>query len=74
MRVLNGLTDLDEQFETLTAGELVLSAVVGDLAAARQFHHEIGPARVSRTRIENFSDVGMVHHRQRLPFSVEANG
>ncbi len=52
--------------------QIVLIAVVRDGNAAHQFHHEIGPARVRRPRIENLGDVGMIHHRQRLPLGLEA--
>ena len=44
MRVLDGVTDLDEEIEPFLGGELVLVAVIGDLDPAHQFHHEVGPA------------------------------
>ena len=73
VRVLDGLADLDEQVEPFLGGEIILVAVVGDADAAHQFHHEIRPAQ-SRCvpRIEHLGDVGMIHHRQRLPFRLEA--
>ena len=44
MRVWDRAADLDEQVQTLSRGELVLIAVIGDLDAADQFHHEVRPA------------------------------
>ena len=44
MRVLDGVTDLDEQVEPVLGGELRLVAVVGDADAADQFHDEVGTA------------------------------
>jgi hypothetical protein len=43
MRVLDGLANLDEQIEPFLGGEVGLVAVVGDLDAAHQFHHEVRP-------------------------------
>ena len=51
--------------------ELVLVAILGDLDAAHQFHHEVRPARFGRAGIEHLGDVGMVHHRQRLALRLE---
>ena len=51
---------------------LVLVAELGDRNAAHQFHHEVGPARVGRARVEHLGDVRMIHHRQRLPLGLEA--
>ena len=39
--------------------------------APHQFHHEIGPARLGRARIQHLGDVRMIHHRQRLPLRLE---
>ena len=52
-------------------GEIVLVAVIGDLDAAHQFHHEIRPARVRRAGVQHLGDVRMIHHRQRLPLRLE---
>ena len=71
MRVLDGLANLDEQVEPFLGGEIVLVAVIGDADAAHQFHHEVRPARFGRARIQHLGDVGMIHHRQRLPFRLE---
>ena len=71
MGVLDRVANLDEQLEPLTRIELVLVAVVGDRNAPHQFHHEVGPARFGGAGIEDPGDVGMVHHRQRLPLGLE---
>ena len=54
------------------SGELVLVAVVGQRDAVDQLHHEIGPARVGRPRVEHLGDVGVVHQGQGLPLGLEA--
>src|SRR5262249_27460755 len=40
--------------------------------ALDELHHEIGPARFSRATVENTGDVGMIHHRQRLPLGLKS--
>ena len=72
VRVLDGLTDLCEKFQPFFGGKIVLVAVVRDLAATHQFHDEVRPARVCRTGIEHFGNVGMIHERQGLALSLEA--
>ena len=37
-----------------------------------QFHDEVGPAGVGGAAVEDFGDVRMVHHGQRLPLDFEA--
>ena len=37
-----------------------------------QLHHEVGPAGVGGAGLEHLGDVGVVHHRQRLPLGLEA--
>ena len=71
VRMLDRLTNLDEQFEPFLGGKLVLVAVIGDANAPHQFHHKVGPARFGCARIQHFSDVGMIHHRQRLPLRLK---
>ena len=61
-----------KKLQALWNAELVLVAVLGDGDALHQFHHEVGPAGVGRAGIEDLGDVGMVHHRQRLPLGLEA--
>ena len=45
VRVLNRLTDLDEQIEPLLGGEIRLVAVIRDPAALDPFHDEVRAAR-----------------------------
>jgi hypothetical protein len=45
-------------------------AVIGAGNALHQFHHEIGPAGVGRATVEGASDVGVLHHRQRLALGI----
>ena len=71
MRVLNRLANLDEQFEALIGGKIVLVAEVGDLDTAHQLHHKEGPTRVGRARVEHARDVWVIHQRQRLPFRLK---
>ncbi len=73
VRMLDGTTNLDEQFEPLASGKMVLVAVVGDLYPAHQVHHEERPARLSGTRIQHLGDIRMVHQGQRLPLGLEAS-
>ncbi len=62
---------LDEQIKPFPGGEIGLVAVVGDLDAAHQFHDEEGPARVGRAGVEHPGDIGVVHHRERLPLRLK---
>ena len=70
--VLDGVADLDEQLQPLGGVELLVVAVLGDGDALDQLHHEVRPASVGAAGIEHAGDVGMVHHRQRLPLGLEA--
>ena len=72
VRMLDGLANLDEQVETFAGAEIVLIAVIGDFDPAHQFHHEVGPARLRSSSIEDLGDVRMVHQRQRLPLCFKA--
>ena len=53
-------------------GELLVVAVLGDGDALDQLHREVGPAALGAAGVEHAGDVGMVHHRQRLPLGLEA--
>ena len=70
--VLDGVTDLREQFQPFVGGKIILVALVRDFNAAHQLHDEVRPARLSRAGIENFRDVRMIHQRQRLPLRLES--
>jgi hypothetical protein len=72
MRVLDGVADGDEERDALVGRELLVIAVVGDLHSANELHHEIGPPVLCRAGVENFRDVRVIHHRERLPLLLEA--
>ena len=67
MRVLDGLTNLHEQVESLPCGKILLVAVVGDPKSPNEFHYEVGSAGLRGAAVENLRDVRMVHQSQRLP-------
>ncbi len=69
--MLNRLADGDEQIEAFLGCEAVAIAVLGDRDALDQLHHEEWPAGVGGTRIQNASDVGVVHDGQGLAFGLE---
>src|SRR2546427_9404561 len=50
----------------------MLVAIFGDFSATNKFHDKIRPARLRCSGIEYFGNVGMVHQRERLSFSVES--
>ena len=70
--MLNGLTDLREQFQSFAKWQVLLVAVFRNLHAPDELHHKIGAAAVCRSRVENFGDIRMVHHRDRLSLRFEA--
>ena len=72
MGVLHGLADRDKQLQSLARAQIALVAILGDRHARNQLHHEIRPTMLRRSRIEDLGDVGMVHHRQRLPLRLKA--
>ena len=61
-----------EQFEPLADGEPLAVAVIGDRDATDELHDEVGAARFGRPSVVDLGDVGMLHHRQRLPLGLEA--
>ncbi len=71
--VLNGLADRREQFQPLVeVSSCCIVAKLRDRDPLDQFHHKVGPAGLSGTGVEYLGDVGMVHHRQSLPFGFKA--
>ncbi len=70
--VLHRPADREEQLQPLAGRQLVLVAELGDRDALDQLHDEVRSARVGGTRVEDASDVRVVHHGQRLPLGVEA--
>ena len=71
MRVLDGLADRHEQFEPLARSGDCSVAVFGDRDAVDQFHHEVRPPAVGRSRVEHLGDVRVIHERQRLTLGFE---
>src|ERR1019366_10305328 len=61
-----------EEFEPLLGWKMILVAIVGDLDAPDQLHHEKRPASLGGTRVKHFSDVRMIHQGQRLPLRLKA--
>ena len=70
--VLDRLANLGEEVESVFGRELVFVAILIDRNAFDQFHHEVGSTGVSGSGVEDFGDVGMVHHRERLAFGLKA--
>src|SRR2546425_12109762 len=73
MRVLNGVADLREEGEALTRGQIVLVAILCDGNAPYQLHHEVRPAPVGHTGVEDLGNVWMIHQRQRLTLGLETS-
>ena len=71
VRVLNCMTNLNEKVQTLLGRERVLIAVFRDFDPADELHHEIRPPRLCRSCVKHLRDVRMIHHRERLAFSLE---
>ena len=69
--MLNRVANRHEEFEPLTSAQVGLVAILRDRDTLHQFHHEIRTPRLRRTRVENFGDVRVIHHRQRLAFRLE---
>src|SRR6185369_5646016 len=53
MRVLDGVTNLNEQFQSLVNGQILLIAVICDGNTAHQFHYEVRPSRFRRPGVEH---------------------
>ena len=71
MGVLDGLTNGDEEFQAFLGRQFVFVAILGDGDAPDQFHHEKGTAVVGGPGVEDFGDVGGIHHGQGLTFRFE---
>ena len=71
MRVLDSLADRNEQLEPLSRRELGLVAELHQRQAVDQFHHEERLTAGRQAAVEHTGDVGMIHHRQGLPFLLE---
>ncbi len=72
MGVLHGIADLHEQPQSLGNVQPRCFTVFGDRHALNVLHDEEGPARFRQPAVQHLSDVGVVHHGQRLPLGLEA--
>ena len=72
MSVADGVADLPEEQEAFLEIELMLIGVGGDLSAADELHHEVGPSVLGEAGIVDLSDSRMCHQSQRLALDVEA--
>ena len=72
VRMLDGVAHLREKFQALLDAVLVAVAEVGDGLALHQLHHEVVASIVGDAAVDHLGDVGMIHHRQRLAFQLEA--
>ena len=72
VRVLHAAADAEEELEPLAEIEAVPVAVVGDRLAGDELHDEVGQPLVGGAGVEHAGDVGVVHHRERLPLALEA--
>ena len=71
VRVLDPAADADEELEPLAEIEAVPVAVVVIGIARHQLHHEVGEALIGGAGVERAGDVGVIHHRERLPLALE---
>ena len=72
VRMLNGLANDREQFQTRRDGQCVRITIFRDRHAANQFHGEPWPPCFGSAGVEHPGNVGMVHHCKGLPFRFEA--
>ena len=70
--VLDRMTDLDEQRESVLGAKTVLVAVVCNGDSLNQFHHEVRPTGLSGPGINNFGDIGVIHQGQDLAFCFKS--
>ena len=70
--VLNSLANQNKELQTFSSHHIALIAEVRDRNATDQLHNEVRPARLGCSGVEDLSDVGMVHDRQRLAFGLES--
>jgi len=72
MRMLHGITDLEEELQPFFDGQLVSVTMLSDGHAGHEFHDKIGPASFCRSGVIDARDVRMIEKRQRLPLGLEA--
>jgi hypothetical protein len=71
MRMLHCLADRYEEFQPLSGGEPRLVTESGVRQAVDQLHGEEPLAGGRQAAVEHACDIGMIHHRERLPFLLE---
>ena len=71
MSVLDRLTNLPEQLESLLNGHPGIVAVRGKRNSLHILHHKEWPPMLGQSAIENLGDVGMIHQGQCLPLGLE---
>ena len=71
MGVLDRVTDVLEQCQSLAKIQPMLVTVLRDRHTLDHFHHEIGSPRFRGSRVEDLGDVGMIHHRQCLSLGLK---
>ena len=72
VRVLHAAAHAEEELEPVTQIEVVPVAVGRDRLAGHQLHDEVGEPLVGGAGFERAGDVGVIHHRERLPLALEA--
>ncbi len=71
VRVLHGVADGDEQFQTLARGKAMLVGVLDDRDAFDKLHDEVRASCIGCPCINHPCDVGVVHKGQGLPFGLK---
>src|SRR5258705_2168763 len=72
VRMLYRVADLGEEVQTSVDREGMSVAIIGDLDAINQFHHEIRPPTFRCARIEYARNIRMIHQSKRLPLGFKA--
>src|ERR1022692_249425 len=72
MSVVDGVTYLAKEFQTLPRAQTMAVAIFRNGNTAHVLHGEIRHAALSRAGIQHARDIRMVHHLQRLAFGFEA--
>ena len=73
MRVLNGVTDRQEQLQPLAGSKLVSVTEVGNRDAVDELHDEVGAAALGGAGVEDLGNVLVIHQRQSLALGLEAS-
>ncbi len=72
MRMLHGLTDLEEQQQSLSDIEFCVIAILRDPDAVHVFHDEVRTAAAGDSGIEHLGDARMLHQGEHLTLCLEA--